>query len=123
MKSYHPHMLRPPEIVRGTGSTMRLRLPSDKLDDENNERMISDGSVDEELKKKEKKRKPKKKKKLKADDIEMNTLTKESKDNDGKEKQNGDRLKSEKTKFKVKRHRTIKLRLGDKNKLQCCVVS
>ncbi|XP_060083310.1 ras-related protein Rab-13-like isoform X2 [Ylistrum balloti] len=64
MKSYHPNMLRPPDIIRKTGSTMQQILPSDMIDDKKAKGMKST-------------KKKKKKSKNRSNDIEMSTLRRE----------------------------------------------
>ncbi|XP_033760663.1 ras-related protein Rab-13-like [Pecten maximus] len=114
MKSYHPNMLRPPDIVRKTGSTMQQILPSDMISDDN-------------IKGKKVKKKRKKKSKHKSCEIEMRTLRREDKSTctipkdkteDLKSAENG--KKKDKSRFKS----AIKLKRYEKtNKIQCCVLS
>lgn len=115
MKSYHPKMLRPPEIVRKTGSTMQQILPSD---------MIAHGDT---MDKKSKKRKKKKNSKHKACEIEMKTFKRGDKNTLSKTCANTEdsklaEKKSKKNKAKFRTAIQLK-RYENSKKLQCCVVS
>ncbi|OWF39820.1 ras-related protein Rab-13-like [Mizuhopecten yessoensis] len=113
MKSYHPNMLRPPDIVRKTGSTMRQILPSDMI-------------VGDNTKGKKPKKKKKKKSKHKSNDIQMSTLRREDGTTSCETKIKTDELQNGEngTRKETSKHKgAIKLKHCGKTKIQCCVIS